>query len=84
LNLLMEHMRTRGYQRENQLYSIGVIKSMEVINVEPRNGSFTSNTRRSGRNFVTEKLDRFMIRCWWLKEGFEAKSSILKGSLSNH
>jgi len=60
------------------------INKKSLIDVEPKNGNYTWNTKRKVRAFVMERLDRFLLSEESFDKGFEVESFILKGNLSDH
>ena len=43
-----------------------MIDSLKLIDVKPNNGVFTWNNRRCGDGAILERLDRFLVSCYWM------------------
>ena len=57
---------------------------LNLIDVKPRSGIFTWNNRRSGTEAISERLDRFLVSCFWLDIRWSTRSKILDWRGSNH
>ena len=55
-----------------------------VIDVKPLNGVFTWNNRRSGQEAISERLDKFLVSCYWVGSGLITSSEILDWRGSDH
>ncbi|XP_059077196.1 uncharacterized protein LOC131876295 [Cryptomeria japonica] len=54
-----------------------MIGSLNLIDVKPTNGVFTWNNRRCGGEAISERLDRFLVSCYWLNSRLITSSEIL-------
>ena len=61
-----------------------MIGSLNLIDVKPTNGVFTWNNRRSGGEAISERLDRFLVSCYWLDNRWITNSEILDWRSSDH
>ena len=55
----------------------GNIGSLNLIDVKPRSRIFTCNNRRSGKEAILERLDRFLVSYFWLDIRWSTRSEIL-------
>ncbi|GLJ07914.1 hypothetical protein SUGI_0077010 [Cryptomeria japonica] len=55
-----------------------------LMNVVPKNGSFTWKNKRAKFTHISERLDRHLIGEAWLKSSFQVEALILPISLSDH
>ena len=55
-----------------------------LIDVKPNNGVFTWNNRRCGGEAISERLDRFLISCYWMDNRWVTSSEILDWRESDH
>ena len=53
------------------------IDLLHLSDVKPLNGLFTWNNRRSGNAAISERLDRFLVSCFWLSSSMFLSSEIL-------
>lgn len=61
-----------------------MIGSLNLIDVKPTNGVFTWNNRRCGGEAISERLDRFLVSCYWLNSRLITSSEILDWRGSDH
>ena len=54
-----------------------MIDSLNLIDVKPTDGVFTWNNRRCGAKVIIERLDRFLVSCYWLNNRLITHSKIL-------
>ena len=57
---------------------------LNLIDVKPGSGIFTWNNRRSGTEAISERLDRFLVSCFWLDTRWFTRSEILDWRGSDH
>ena len=57
---------------------------LSIIDVKPSNGVFTWNNRQSGQEAISERLDRFLVSCYWVGNGLITSSKILDWRGSDH
>ena len=60
------------------------IGSPNLIYVKRGSGIFTWNNRRSGKEAILERLDRFLVSCFWLDIRWSTRSEILDWRGSDH
>lgn len=53
------------------------ISHLNLIDVKPGSGTFTWNNRRSGTEAISERLDWFLVSCFWMNIRWSTKSEIL-------
>ena len=58
--------------------------SLNLIDVKPGSGIFTWNNRRSGTEAISERLDQFLVSCFWLDTRWFTRSEILDWRGSDH
>ena len=61
-----------------------MIDSLHLIDVKPNNGVFTWNNRRCGAEAISERLDRFLVSCYWMNNRLMTSSEILDWRGSDH
>lgn len=62
-----------------------IISELDLVDIPPKIGKYTSTNRRSGNNFIATRLDRFLIHNNWLLKGLDFSSFILaQGELYHH
>ena len=61
-----------------------MIGSLVLIDVKPNNGVFTWNNRRCGGEAISERLDRFLVSCYWMDNRWVTSSEILDWRGSDH
>ncbi|XP_057862719.1 uncharacterized protein LOC131071037 [Cryptomeria japonica] len=61
-----------------------MISSLNLIDVKPTNGVFTWNNRRCGGEAISERLDRFLVSCYWMNSRLITSSEILDWRGSDH
>ena len=61
-----------------------MIDSLKLIDVKPNNGVFTWNNRRCGVEAISERLDRFLVSCYWMNSRLITSSEILDWRGSDH
>lgn len=61
-----------------------MIYSLKLINVKPNNGIFTWNNRRCGAEAISERLNRFLVSCYWMNSRLSTSSEILDWRGSDH
>ena len=57
---------------------------VNLIDVKPGSRIFTWNNRRSGTQAILERLDRFLVSCFWLDIRWSTRSEILNWRGSDH
>ncbi|XP_057868067.2 uncharacterized protein LOC131075253 [Cryptomeria japonica] len=60
------------------------VDSLALMDVKPSNGIFTWNNRRSGPEAITQRLDRFLVSCSWVRGSLVICSEILDWRGSDH
>eukprot|EP00253_Pinus_taeda_P023451 PITA_23451 len=60
------------------------IDNTHLVDVYPKQGSFTWNNRRGGANLISSRLDRFLVSENLLLDGRNLESSILPSGGSDH
>ncbi|XP_059068347.1 uncharacterized protein LOC131858890 [Cryptomeria japonica] len=60
------------------------IKFLNLVDIKPNNGQFTWNNRQSGEFCIAERLDRFLVSCYWIGGMWSAASEILDWRGSDH
>ena len=61
-----------------------MIDSLHLIDVNPTNGIFTWNNRRYGVEAISERLDRFLVSCYWLNNKLITNLEIIDWRGSDH
>ena len=61
-----------------------MIGSLNLIDVKTSNGIFTWNNRRCGGEAISERLDRFLVSCYWMNNRWVTNSEILDWRGSDH
>lgn len=62
LNLILGVREKKGWVQGNQAPNLyDFIQKNALIDIAPRNGNFTWNDKRNGRDFVMERLHRFLV-----------------------
>ena len=61
-----------------------MIDSLNLIDVKPTNGVFTWNNRRCGAKAISERLDRFLVSCYWMNNRLITNLEILDWRGSDH
>jgi exonuclease III len=61
-----------------------MIGLLNLIDVKTSNGIFTWNNRRCGSEAISERLDRFLVSCYWLNNRWITNSEILDWRGSDH
>lgn len=51
--------------------------SLNLIDVKPNNGIFTWNNQRFGDETILERLDTFLVSCFWVGDSWTTSSKIL-------
>ncbi|XP_059070302.1 uncharacterized protein LOC131859988 [Cryptomeria japonica] len=57
---------------------------LALVDVKPSNGIFTWNNRWSGEEAIFERLDRFLVSCFWVGDDLVTISEILDWKGSDH
>jgi exonuclease III len=60
------------------------INSLNLVDIKPNNGRFTWNNRRVGESWIAERLDRFLVSCYWVGGMWSSCSEILDWRGSDH
>ncbi|XP_059066210.1 uncharacterized protein LOC131857552 [Cryptomeria japonica] len=60
------------------------INSLNLVDIKPSNGQFTWNNRRVGDYCIAERLDRFLVSCYWVGGMWSSRSEILDWKGSDH
>lgn len=60
------------------------IESLRVVDITPSNGLYTWNNRRCGAEAIAERLDRFLVSCFWIADSWITSSEILDWRGSDH
>ena len=60
------------------------INFLNLVDIKPINGQFTWNNRRSGEFCIAERLDRFLVSCYWIGGLHSSCSEILDWRGSDH
>ncbi|XP_059075377.1 uncharacterized protein LOC131875313 [Cryptomeria japonica] len=60
------------------------ISRLHLVDIKPSNGLFTWNNRRVGENWIVERLDRFLVSCFWIGGGWSTNSEVLDWRGSDH
>ena len=60
------------------------ISYVNLIDVKPRSRIFNWNNRTSGTKDILERLDRFLVSCFWLDTRWFTRSEILDWRGSDH
>lgn len=50
---------------------------LNLIDIKPGNGIFTQNNRRIGMKAISERLDRFLVSCFWMDVRWSTRSEVL-------
>jgi len=53
------------------------IDLLHLSDVKPLNGLFTWNNQRVGNDVISERLDRFLVSCFWQSGSLSLSSEIL-------
>ncbi|XP_059076969.1 uncharacterized protein LOC131876167 [Cryptomeria japonica] len=60
------------------------INSLNLIDIKPSKGQFTWNNHRVGDYCIVERLDRFLVSCYWVGGMWSSYSKILDWKGSDH
>lgn len=82
-SLLEKKGRLRRLNKDSELF-VDFIESARLVDILPKNGSYTWNNRRGGENRIASRLDRFLISESILIEGITVDSDILPTGGSDH
>ncbi len=61
-----------------------MIDSLKLIDFKPNNGVCTWNNRRCGAEAILERLDRFLVSCYWMNNRLITSLEILDWRGSDH
>ncbi|XP_059066331.1 uncharacterized protein LOC131857650 [Cryptomeria japonica] len=60
------------------------VQKLDVVGCKPSKGWFTWTNRRMGFSNIVERLDKFLISSYWLKEDIQVSTKTLPYSVSDH
>ena len=58
--------------------------ALNLVDIKPSNGQYTWNNRRVGDSCIAERLDRFLVSCFWVGGLWSSNSEILDWRGSDH
>lgn len=60
------------------------IDALNLVDMKPSNGKFTWNNHRTGDNCIVERLDHFLVSCYWIGGQWSSCFEILDWRGSDH
>jgi len=82
-SLLEKKGGTRRLNRDAELFA-EFIETAKLVDILPKNSSFTWNNRRGGEKLIASRLEKFLISESILLEGIIVDSDILPSGGSDH
>lgn len=60
------------------------IDALNLVDIKPSNGKYTWNNHKVGEYYVAERLDHFLVSCYWVGGMWSSCSKILDLRGFNH